>query len=161
MIRIGQHVAIDDREIDEAFIRAGGPGGQKVNKASTAVQLRFDAARSPSLDDRIRARLRTLAGKRMMSEGVLVITARRFRTQELNRQDATSRLIELLRQAVNPGKAADCNAANCGVRGAPSSRQEGAEPNQASPGPRRAVKDRGSTEGNDLGQGRILPISLA
>ncbi len=104
MIRIAPHVVIDDREIEEVFIRAGGPGGQKVNKTSTAVQLRFDAAHSPSIDERMRARLRLISGRRMTADGVLVITARRFRTQERNRQDAFSRLTQLLHQAALPGK---------------------------------------------------------
>ena len=99
MIRVTEHLAIDEAEISEAFIRAGGPGGQNVNKLATAVQLRFDAGHSPSLDERIRARLRRIAGRRMTAEGTIVITARRFRTQERNRQDAYRRLIELLRRA--------------------------------------------------------------
>jgi ribosome-associated protein len=104
MIPVDQRLSIDEREIDEIFVRAGGPGGQNVNKVATAVQLRFDAAGSPSLDDHMRARLRQVAGRRMTAEGELVITARRFRTQERNRQDAYERLIELLRRAAQPGK---------------------------------------------------------
>lgn len=98
-MQITPTLAIDDSEIEERFVRASGPGGQNVNKVSTAVQLRFDAARSPSLDEATRERLRTLAGSRMTSDGVLVIDARSFRTQGQNREDARARLAELLRQA--------------------------------------------------------------
>ena len=99
MIQVTPHLAIDEREIGEQFIRAGGPGGQNVNKVSTAVQLRFDAERSPTLDGGLKRRLATLAGRRMTKEGVLVITAERHRTRERNRADALERLLDLLRRA--------------------------------------------------------------
>jgi ribosome-associated protein len=99
MIRITDRISIDEQELEERFVRASGPGGQNVNKLSTAVQLRFDARRSPSLPDDMRARLERLAGKRLTREGVIVIIAQRHRTQERNRQDALDRLIELLRAA--------------------------------------------------------------
>jgi ribosome-associated protein len=99
MIRITPTIAIDERELEESFIRSSGPGGQNVNKLATAVQLRFDVRRSPSLPDDVRARLERLAGKRLTREGVLVITAQRHRTQERNRQDALDRLVDLVRQA--------------------------------------------------------------
>jgi ribosome-associated protein len=98
MIRIGG-IEIDERELEERFIRASGPGGQNVNKLSTAVQLRFDVRRSPSLPDGVRGRLERLAGKRLTRDGVLVISAQRHRTQERNRADALDRLIELVEQA--------------------------------------------------------------
>jgi len=103
-IRITRSLAIDESEIQQEFIRASGPGGQKVNKVATAVQLRFDVRHSPSLPDDVRRRLTRLAGRRMNEEGVLVITARRFRTQERNRQDAMDRLIELIRRAAEEPK---------------------------------------------------------
>jgi ribosome-associated protein len=99
MIRITDRIAIDESELSETFIRASGPGGQNVNKLATAVQLRFDVRRSPSLPDEVRARLERLAGKRLTRDGVLVITAQRHRTQERNREDARERLIGLIRQA--------------------------------------------------------------
>ena len=99
MLRVTDALVIDESELDERFVRASGPGGQNVNKVATAVQLRFDAARSPSLDDGTRARLRALAGSRMTDEGVVVIDARRFRTQADNRVDARERLADLLRRA--------------------------------------------------------------
>ena len=91
MIQITTDIAIDEREIEESFVRASGPGGQNVNKLSTAVQLRFDVRRSPSLPEDVRARVEQLAGRRLTQEGVLIITAQRHRTQERNRKDALER----------------------------------------------------------------------
>ena len=103
MIRITDAIALDERELEERFIRASGPGGQNVNKLATAVQLRFDVRRSPSLPAAVRVRLEKLAGKKLTRDGVLVIAAQRFRTQERNRQDALDRLIDLIaRAAVAP-----------------------------------------------------------
>jgi ribosome-associated protein len=99
VIEITPTLALDESEVDISFVQASGPGGQNVNKVATAVQLRFDVARSPSLPEDVRQRLIRLAGKRMTSEGVLLIDARQFRTQERNRQDALERLIELIQQA--------------------------------------------------------------
>jgi ribosome-associated protein len=101
MIRITGTIAIDERDIEESFIRSSGPGGQNVNKLATAVQLRFDVARS-ALPLEMRARLARLAGRRMTANGVLVITAQRHRTQAQNRDDARERLIELIRRAAKP-----------------------------------------------------------
>jgi len=98
-IPVTPEIAIDEREIRFEFIRAAGPGGQKVNKSSSAVQLRFDVIGSPSLPDEVRFRLMTLAGRRLSEEGVLVIEAKRFRSQDRNRQDAVDRLCSLIRQA--------------------------------------------------------------
>jgi ribosome-associated protein len=102
MLRITSQIAIDESELEESFIRASGPGGQNVNKLASAVQLRFDVRRSPSLSDDVRARLERLAGKRLTRDGVLVISAQRHRTQERNRQDARERLVALIRQAATP-----------------------------------------------------------
>jgi ribosome-associated protein len=102
MLRVTDTISIDPAELEEAFVRASGPGGQKVNKVSTAVQLRFDTVASRSLPDGVRERLRRLAGRRITADGVLVITAARFRTQARNREDARERLIELIRQAAEP-----------------------------------------------------------
>jgi ribosome-associated protein len=99
MIRVTAHIDIDEREIDEQFVRASGPGGQNVNKLSTAVQLRFDVRHSPSLPGDVRARLERLAGSRLTRDGVVVIVAQRHRTQARNRQDALDRLIDLVRRA--------------------------------------------------------------
>jgi ribosome-associated protein len=99
MLQVTPTIALKESELDEQFVRASGPGGQNVNKVATAVQLRFDVDRSPSLSDELKQRLRTIAGSRMTADGVLVIDARRHRTQADNRQDARQRLAELIRQA--------------------------------------------------------------
>jgi len=104
MIHITPSIAIDESEIQLEFIRASKPGGQKVNKVATAVQLRFDVGNSPSLPDDVRERLMRLGGRRMTQDGVLVIKAQRFRAQDRNREDAIERLIELIRKAAEKPK---------------------------------------------------------
>ena len=99
MIRITDSISIDESEIEESFVRSSGPGGQNVNKLSTAVQLRFDVRRSPSLPNDVAVRLMRLAGKRMTKDGVLVLIAQNHRTQERNRAEALERLVELIQQA--------------------------------------------------------------
>ena len=99
MIRVTSHISIDEREIEESFVRASGPGGQNVNKLATAVQLRFDVRSSPSLPAEVRDRLERLAGARLTRDGMLVITAQSHRTQGRNRQDALDRLVDLIRRA--------------------------------------------------------------
>lgn len=103
-LRVTDDIAIDESELDERFVRASGPGGQNVNKVSSAVELRFDAARSAALSDDIRARLRTIAGTKMTADGVVVIDARRHRTQAANREDARERLAALIEAAARPPK---------------------------------------------------------
>jgi len=105
MIKVTKTIAIPERELQEEFVRASGPGGQNVNKVATAVKLRFDAAHSPSLPEGVRDRLIRLAGRRMTEEGVIIIDARRFRSQERNRQDARERLVALIRKAAVSPKA--------------------------------------------------------
>ncbi len=104
MIRITSNIAIGESELRESYVRASGPGGMNVNKVATAVQLRFDAARSPAIGAALYQRLARLAGRRMTVSGEIVITARRFRTRERNREDALERLIALIRKAAVPPK---------------------------------------------------------
>ncbi|MBS7543632.1 alternative ribosome rescue aminoacyl-tRNA hydrolase ArfB [Ancylobacter oerskovii] len=99
MIPVTNRISLAEEEIVEAFVRASGPGGQNVNKVSSAVQLRFDVRASPNLPEAVKERLEKIAGKRLTNDGVIVISAQRFRTQERNREDALARLVEMIREA--------------------------------------------------------------
>jgi ribosome-associated protein len=99
MIQVTRSIVLDEREIEEKFIQASGPGGQNVNKVATAVELRIDIRRSPSLPQPVRERLERLAGRRLTLDGILIIMAQRYRTQDRNRQDALERLLDLIRRA--------------------------------------------------------------
>jgi ribosome-associated protein len=99
MIRVTDSISIDESELEESFIRASGPGGQHVNKTESAVQLRFDARRSPSLPNDVAVRLMKLAGSRLTQDGVIVLTAQSERSQKRNREEALARLVELIREA--------------------------------------------------------------
>ncbi|HWA90712.1 MAG TPA: alternative ribosome rescue aminoacyl-tRNA hydrolase ArfB [Rhizomicrobium sp.] len=99
LLRVTPTISIDEAELEESFIASAGPGGQNVNKVATAVQLRFDVVRSPSLPDPVRLRLIALSGSRLTKDGVLVLTGRQYRTQERNRADVRARLIDLIRDA--------------------------------------------------------------
>lgn len=103
-IRITPTISLDESELEITFVRSSGPGGQNVNKVATAAQLRFDVARSRALPAAVRQRLIARVGSRLTRDGVLIITARRFRTQERNRGDAVERLVELIRTAATPPK---------------------------------------------------------
>lgn len=104
MIEISPSIFLDESEIQIDFIRASGPGGQNVNKVASAVQLRFNLSASDALPDEVKLRLRQIAGKRITEEGLLIIDARRFRTQEQNREDALNRLVHLIQQSVKKPK---------------------------------------------------------
>ncbi len=104
MLQVTENIALAEDEIEEQFIRAPGPGGQNVNKVASAVQLRFNAAASPALGPALLKRLALLAGRRMTGDGVIVLTASRFRSQEQNRKDARQRLMALIREAATPPK---------------------------------------------------------
>jgi ribosome-associated protein len=104
MIQVNQNIVLDENEIQEEFVRSSGPGGQNVNRVSTAVQLRFDIVNSASLPEDVRRRLLRLGGSRVTRDGVLIIDARRFRTQESNRKDARQRLIDLVKKAAEKPK---------------------------------------------------------
>ena len=104
MIRVTSTIQLNEHEIDFDFVRASGPGGQNVNKVATAAQLRFDVAGSPSLPEEVRERLKKIAGNRIHADGILVIEARRYRSQARNREDATRRLVELIREAAQKPK---------------------------------------------------------
>jgi ribosome-associated protein len=104
MISVTPHISLDESELELSFVRSSGPGGQNVNKVATAVQLRFDVVNSPSLPFDVRARVIARAGSKVTKDGILVLTAQRFRTQERNRADAVERLVELIRAAATPPK---------------------------------------------------------
>jgi len=104
MIPITDTLALDDDEISEKFVRASGPGGQNVNKTSTAVELRFDVRNSPSLPEEVKRRLEGLAGSRLTQDGVLILFSQGTRSQEMNRQEVRERLIELIRRALHKPK---------------------------------------------------------
>jgi ribosome-associated protein len=115
-MEIAPGITIDEGEIEEKFVRSSGPGGQNVNKVATAVELRFDPSRSPAIAPDVLARLRTVAGTRMTADGVLVIQARRYRTQAQNREDARLRLRELLLQALTVPKRRKKTKPSAGAR---------------------------------------------